>query len=228
MTVDESVGGPLTAQITTASQLVREHLPTRRALGRQGTFVNVGAVPEDAWLEGLVNAVTHRSYSHLGDHIRIEIFDDRVEISSPGRFPGVVDPTDPTSIARFARNPRIARVLKAHDFGQELGEGIRRMFEEMKLAGLEEPVYRQTAGAVQLTLSARPVDLELERRLPDGARDLVRAIRDRGRASTGELVKSLGRSRPTLLRELNVLRDEGVVRWVGTSPKDPRAYWTLP
>ena len=41
--------------------------------------------------EGLVNAVVHRSYSMAGDHIRIELFDDRIEIHSPGRFPGLAN-----------------------------------------------------------------------------------------------------------------------------------------
>ncbi|MGH2941167.1 MAG: ATP-binding protein [Solirubrobacteraceae bacterium] len=41
-----------------------------------------------------------------GDHIRIEIFDDRIEISSPGRFPGLVGMSDPLEAPRFARNPR--------------------------------------------------------------------------------------------------------------------------
>jgi len=41
-------------------------------------------VPEDAWLEGVVNAAVHRSYSLAGSHIRVEIFSDRIEIQSPG------------------------------------------------------------------------------------------------------------------------------------------------
>jgi ATP-dependent DNA helicase RecG len=86
---------------------------------------------------------------------------DRIEISSPGRFPGLVDLGEPLSATRFARNPRIARVCSDLDFGQELGEGIRRMFEEMRAAGLNDLVYRQTSGSVELTLLAEPVDRQL-------------------------------------------------------------------
>ncbi len=87
----------------------------------------------------MVNAVVHRSYSLSGDHIRVEIFDDRIEVQSPGRFPGIADAGDPLKVTRFARNPRIARVCADLRFGQELGEGIRRMFEEMRLAGSRRP-----------------------------------------------------------------------------------------
>lgn len=225
---DIRVDGPIPEQLANARRAVFELLPTRRALTSSGRFAAVGLLPEDAWLEGLVNAVVHRSYSMSGDHIRIEIFDDRVEIESPGRFPGIADPRKPLDVTRFARNARIARVSADLHFGQELGEGIRRMFEEMRLAGLADPAYHQTAGSVRLTLSSTPIDRELESRLPSGARDLVRVVREAGRVSTGDLVALTGRSRPVVIRQLRALEEAGVLTWVGHSKKDPRAYWTLP
>lgn len=63
-------------------------LPTRRALGSGGRFQKVGLNPEDAWLGALVNAMVHRSYSISGDHVRFEIFDDRIEVESPWAVPG--------------------------------------------------------------------------------------------------------------------------------------------
>jgi ATP-dependent DNA helicase RecG len=187
----------------------------------------VPLVPEDAWLEGLVNAVVHRSYSIAGDHIRVDIFDDRIEIWSPGRFPGLVDLSDPFDATRFARNPRIARVCADLNFGQELGEGIRRMFEEMRYAGLNDPIYRQASGGVQLTLLAEPLDRELDARLSDHGRAIMSVLREGGRLSTGEIVEALGVSRPTVQRELGTLREAGVVEWRGKSTRDPRAYWQI-
>jgi ATP-dependent DNA helicase RecG len=224
---DVRLEGPIPRLLLEAQTAVARVQPVRRALEPTGRFGDVPLVPGDAWLEGLVNAVVHRSYSVAGDHIRVEVFDDRIEISSPGRFPGLVDPTDPLKTVRFARNPRIARVCSDLQFGQELGEGIRRMFEEMRQAGLTDPIYRQTSGSVQLTLSAEPVDRELEARLPEHARAITAALRRAGRLSTGDVVDVLGLSRPTVQRELAVLRDEGVIEWVGKSTRDPRAYWRL-
>lgn len=224
---DQRIDGPIPIQLSVARQEIFAQLPTRRALGRDGRFEKVGLVPQDAWLEALVNAVVHRSYSISGDHIRFEIFDDRIEVDSPGRFPGIADTSDPLHVTRFARNPRIARVCADLAFGQELGEGIRRMFEEMRLAGLADPEYFQTSGSVRLTLSSAPVDRELEGRLPAGARDLVRLIREGGRLSTGDLTEATGRSRPVVIRQLKALQSAGIIDWVGHSPKDPRAYWSL-
>ncbi len=222
---DIVVEGSIPHQLARARQTIFDLLPSRRALV-QGRFEQVLLVPEDAWLEGLVNAVVHRSYNIASDHIRVEIFDDRVEIESPGRFPGIVSPNLPRDIIRFARNPRITRVCADLRFGQELGEGIRRIFEEMHLAGLSEPVYTQTAGSVRLQLSYRPADRDLEQRLPPGARDALRAINEAGRLSTGDTMRITRQARPTVLRHLRALEAEGLVEWVGQSANDPRAYWT--
>ena len=224
---DSRVEGPIPLLLGEARQAISEALPARRALGEAERFERIPLIPTDAWLEGLVNAVIHRSYSIGGDHIRVEIFDDRVEIESPGRFPGVVDMRDPLQISRFARNPRVARVCADLRLGQELGEGIRRIFEEMRFAGLADPGYTQTAGSVRLTLSSAVVDRALEERLPWAARRVLRLIREAGRLSTGEAVEATGSSRPAVLRQLKALEREGLVEWVGKSKKDPRAYWRL-
>jgi ATP-dependent DNA helicase RecG len=224
---DHIVEGPIPLQLLRARDHVEELQPARRALLANGKFGSVPLVPEDAWLEGIVNAAVHRSYSAAGDHIRVEIFDDRIEISSPGRFPGLVDLTDPLETTRFARNPRMARVCADLNFGQELGEGIRRMFEEMRAAGLNDPVYRQTSGSVQLTLLAEPVDRRLEARLPENARRITNALREAERLSTGEVAELLEVSRPVAQRELAALQEAEIIEWVGKSSRDPRAYWRL-
>ncbi|WP_050897173.1 ATP-binding protein [Patulibacter medicamentivorans] len=224
---DERIEGPIPWVLSRARAAIYDLQPKRRALQPSGTFGDVPLIPADAWLEGLVNAVVHRSYSAGGDHIRIEIFDDRMEISSPGRFPGLVDLQDPRAVTRFARNPRIARVCSDLHFGQELGEGIRRIFDEMRQAGLVDPAYRQTSGSVELTLLAEPVDRELEARLPGHARAITSALRQAGRLSTGEVTDLLGLSRPVVQRELAALREAGVIEWVGKSPRDPRAFWRI-
>jgi ATP-dependent DNA helicase RecG len=219
--------GPLGKQIEKAAAAVRAVAPTRRALLPTGRFGPVGLIPEDAWLEGIVNAVVHRSYSNIGDHVRINVFDDRIQIESPGRFPGIARLDDPLAVIRFARNPRIARACSDLGFGQEFGEGIRRMFEEMRLAGLDDPAYRQTSGSVILTLSAAPAHQALDRQLPVESRAVVALLRAHGRLGTGQVAEALGLSRPVAGNRLTALRDAGIVEWVGRSPRDPRAFWQL-
>jgi ATP-dependent DNA helicase RecG len=87
--------GSIPEQITHAAQAIDAMIPKRRALNESGRFAGLPIIPRDAWIEGLVNAVVHRSYSMSGDHVRVEIFPNRIEITRPGRFPGLADPTNP-------------------------------------------------------------------------------------------------------------------------------------
>ena len=219
--------GRIPDQVTRAADVLDELVPNRQALRADGRFGSVPLIPRDAWLEGLVNAAVHRSYSNFGDHTRVEVFDDRIEIESPGRFPGLADPRRPLELTRFARNPHIARVAAELGLGREFGEGIPRMFDEMRLAGLADPQYHQTSGSVRLVLPTDPVEQELEARLPSDTREVARRLRDAGQMGTGDLINATGRSRPWVLSQLRRLEEAGVVQRVGKSPKDPRAYWKL-
>lgn len=233
LTMDEGsdvrIEGPIPHVIAAAADAIRELQPRRRALTSDGTFEGVPVVPEDAWLEGIVNAVIHRSYSLAGDYIRVEIFPDRIEIQSPGRFPGLADPSKPLEISRYARNPRIARVCTDLRISQELGEGIRRMFDEMRERGLTDPMYVQGQGSVRLILSSTSrIPPEVLGRLPRQAEAVLATLRRAGvPLGTGEIEDAVGITRPTLLKALNALRVEDLIVWSGKSSRDPRATWSV-
>lgn len=226
---DARFEGPIPRVIDDAAACIESWLPGRRALGAGGRFTDHPIIPTDAWLEGLVNAVVHRSYSMAGDHIRVSIYPSRVEIESPGRFPGLADPTNPLDIARYARNPRIARVCSDLGITLERGEGIRRIFEEMRLVGLADPQYHQTSGSVRLTLSASSrLSPEVQEALPRGAEEILAVLRRHGTPlGTGDIVEETGRSRPWVRRLLGELSTHGLVSWNGRSDRDPRATWSL-
>jgi ATP-dependent DNA helicase RecG len=221
--------GPIPRVIQQAAAAIDGIVPQRRSLATSGLFESAPIVPRDAWLEGLVNAVIHRSYSLGGDHIRIEVYSDRIEIESPGRFPGLADPSRPLDISRFARNPRIARVCADLRIGQELGEGIKRIFDEMRRVGLTDPVYKQGQGSVRLTLLAVPrLDPVQAAKLPPRSQEILDLLRAARRdLGTGEIVELLGMSRPAIRMRLEALAAEGLIRWIGKSDRDPRAVWRL-
>lgn len=226
---DQRIEGPIPRCIDEAAAVIDGLLPRRRHLVGSGRFEATPIVPRDAWLEGLVNAVIHRSYSLAGDHIRVEIYPNRVEIESPGRFPGLANPAKPMEISRFARNPRIARVCADLRIGQELGEGIKRIYDEMERDGLTDPVYQQTSGSVRLILAATPrLDPRLLARLPTMTQPVLDALRTAGRPlSTGDIAELVGMSRPAAATRLKALESVHLIQWIGKSPKDPRAVWAI-
>lgn len=226
---DHRCEGPIPDVLTEAVEAVERAIPRRRALAASGRFEAIPLVPRDAWLEGLVNAVIHRSYSAAGDHVRVEVFPNRIEIESPGRFPGIVDPTRARSIRRYARNPRVARVCADLNIGRELGEGIHRMFDEMRMAGLGDPIYEQTPQTTRLILPASAaIPADVWARLPRGSERVLAVLRTSpAPMGTGEIVDASGLSRPTVTKALATLQETGFVEWNGKSAKDPRATWSL-
>ena len=226
---DIRIEGSLPHQIIGAAAEIDQLMPKWQRLGEGGVFEATPRIPRDAWLEGLVNAVVHRSCSIMGDHIRVEIFPNRIQITSPGRFPGLVDPARPLEIDRYARNPRISRVCSDLGVTRELGEGIRRMLDEMRRRGLADPIYTQMSSSVRLVLVASDaVPQEILSTLTPSARAILEVLRVTDQPlGTGQLAELAGISRMTATRGLSQLRDVGLVGWHGVSAKDPRATWRL-
>lgn len=224
---DERIDAPIPRLIQQAQASIARLQPTRRALGAL-LFEDVPLVPNDVWLEGLVNAVVHRSYSLQGDQVHVDIFDDRIEITSPGTFPHAVDLSDIENMPRFARNPRIIRVCSDLKLCQELGEGIRRMFRDMRDAGLADPLYRQSSLNVTLTLTAEPAHRALDKQYGAEVAKILLELRASERLSTGEVHTAVGTvSKPVIRKLLQVMESAEMIEWHGNSQRDPRAYWTL-
>jgi len=90
--------------------------------------------------EALVNAVCHRDYCIKGLRVEIRMFDDRLEIISPGGLPGHITLENIVE-EHFSRNPRIVRGLYYWGYIEELGLGIDRMIEEMVQGGHPPPEF---------------------------------------------------------------------------------------
>ena len=119
-----------------------------------GRFVKIAEYPEYAWLEGIVNALCHRSYNRQGSSIYIKHFDDRLEISNSGPLPAQVT-VENIRTERFARNPRIARVLEDFGYVRQLNEGVKRIYETMEQSMLSVPEYSVRNSNVYLILRNR-------------------------------------------------------------------------
>lgn len=149
---DVNIEKPILRIIDEAKNFVSTQLREFTALNPEtGMFQIVPEYPEFAWLEGIVNAVAHREYGMSGRYIKIAMFDDRLEIESPGKLPNIVT-LDNIRDTRYSRNPRIARVLTEFGWVRELNEGVKRIFADMDAFFLEPPVYSEPEQSVKLIL----------------------------------------------------------------------------
>lgn len=121
-------------------EALRPHLSETR-FAQDAVFKTQIIYPEDACREALINAITHRDYSMEGRGIEIRIFDDRLEVLSPGKLLSSLTIKDLEKLegVHQTRNTYVARVLREYGYIRELGEGIRRMFDLMNKNELVPP-----------------------------------------------------------------------------------------
>lgn len=142
-TRDQLVFDPITIEGSIYNQIEQAVARTKAivekipALGEQG-FVKI-KYPDETLHEIITNAVLHRDYSIASD-IHVRIFDNRIEVESPGRLPGHVT-TDNLLKEQFSRNPRIVRLINKfpNPPNKDVGEGLNTAFEAMKKLRLKEP-----------------------------------------------------------------------------------------
>ncbi len=142
---------PLPKLLDEAFRVVSTQLREFTRLVKGGKFETTLEYPVFAWQEAISNAVIHRAYSITGTDIQVKMFDDRLEVESPGKLPGLVRLHNMREI-HFARNPLIARIMTEMKYMRDFGEGVDRMIREMEAMALEPPVFEEYAFMFRVTL----------------------------------------------------------------------------
>lgn len=152
----QDLNGTLPQQIRRAETFLVDSL--RKGVQLSGHMARTEQLeyPLQAVRELVVNAVAHRDYSIQGDGIRLYLFSDRLEITSPGGLPGPVT-IDNIVDERFSRNSTIVQVLSDLGFIERLGYGVDRVLALMKEHNLPEPEFTETAGGFRVTLFNTPI-----------------------------------------------------------------------
>jgi ATP-dependent DNA helicase RecG len=113
--------------------------------------------PPETLHEIITNAAIHRDYS-IADDIHVRIFDNRVEVQSPGRLPAHVTPKNILD-ERFARNGAIVRLLNKFPDppNRDVGEGLNTAFDKMRELGLRDPVVEERDTDLLVTILHEPL-----------------------------------------------------------------------
>ena len=150
-----TVEGCLNAQILEASEIISKIMDSVKYMSEKG-LENIKFPHETIW-EILVNAVIHRDYS-ISDDIQILIYNNRIEIKSPGKLPGYVTVGNILD-ARFSRNSKIVRILNRYKnpVNKDMGEGLNTAFQKMKEFRLQPPVISEDANYIKVVIAHTPL-----------------------------------------------------------------------
>lgn len=224
----KDVRDDLLMQFNEAVAFLQKHLNIRseiRGVNRHDIY----EIPLDALREAVVNAIVHRDYSFRGTSIYVRVFDDRVEIESPGGFAhGVTMHNLGTSSVR--RNPVIADLFHRMDKVERIGSGIRRIRELIRSAGLKEPVFQ--ADAFFRAVFPRDPQFALKKvgdrvgekvgdrvgdRLTDHQATIIKTLQESPRISAKALSEIVGISPRKTEANLAKLKKIGKIKRIGST-----------
>ena len=193
--------------------------------------------PERAVQEAIVNALIHRDYTVIGSEVHLDIYDDRMEIYSPG---GMYDGTfvqnvDPYNISSSRRNPVLADLFARMDLMERRGSGLRKTieaYESCENYKIElKPEFRSTESAFFTVLKNLNYDTQNDTqndtqklKPKDRQEKIIHIMKDKKNITALELSDILSVSIITIKRDLKKLTDENIIEYVGSS-KD--GYWIV-
>ena len=204
-------------EIYEAVSKVKEIIETIKKLGKGLELVQY---PEETLHEIITNAVLHRDYSIATD-IQIRIFDNRVEVESPGKLPGHVTVTNILD-SQAARNPKLVRLINKFPDApnKDVGEGLNTAFSAMEKLRLKAPIIEELENSVLVTIKherlASPEEIVID----------YLSTHDSIRNSEGRTVTGI-KSENTMKQVFYRLRDRGYITlikgynyWVKTEQFD--------
>ena len=114
--------------------------------------------PERAVTESIANAIIHRSYLEIGSEVHIDMYDDRIEIYSPGGMMDgkLIQQLDPLAVPSKRRNPLLADIFSRLDLMERRGSGMKKIIDAYKryerFPNYRAPEFTSNASEFHVTL----------------------------------------------------------------------------
>ena len=191
---------------------------------------------ERAVLETMVNHFIHRDYTVMGSEVHLDIYDDRLTVTSPGgMYNGIlIQNLDIADVSSERRNPILANVMAQLDYMEKRGSGLTRICNETKaLEGYKDelkPVFKSTPTQFQTIIYAT-VDTQnvgdhdgdmSETKLTERQQKILDLIKESPTITGKQMSETLSVSQRTIERDLSALQKLGILKREG---KDNDGVW---
>lgn len=212
-------GAPVQQQIEEAYEWVLSKIN----LG--GTFKNgvyrsdEYEIPPSAIRELIVNAVAHRSYVNGEESpITVALYDDRLEITSPGRLPHGVSIEKMREGCSECRNKTLVQSLAYMNIIEDWGSGIPRVRADLEEAGLKDLEIIEWPNAVRMVIYRQVAAREaLRGGKEDKSEHIVKMMRDNPNISVSAILAAIGGGKRSVERLIAALKKNGVIKRIGGS-----------
>lgn len=169
-------------------------------------------IPFFAIREVIINAVVHRDYSIRGSSIKINVFDNRLEVISPGTLFGNIDISDIGTGISECRNRSIVRIFRRLNLMEELGTGIARIYDLFERKQLKKPSFFEQGQFFKAVL---PQEIEYK----NNTERIYNMIKESSGIGTANIAKQMGLHHNSVLKHLNHLMANGKIKKIGSGKK---------
>lgn len=208
----QEITGSIIQQSTITIKLLEAWLATDYKL-QDAQLKGQLPIPEIAIREAILNALLHRKYNIPGA-IKVAVFEDRVEIFSPGCFPGLVDINNLGDGITYLRNPHLVRLAHRMHLVETLGSGIRLMYESCYKAGIKPPEFHEEGDFVKVVFYFQP---DRKRHIENDAA-IIALLNKTKQTTAAEVASYLGVSHNTAIRKLKELEKQKKLVKLGKGP----------
>ena len=189
---------------------------------------------ERAVLEAMVNHFIHRDYTVIGGEVHLDIYDNRLTVTSPGgMYNGMlIQELDIADVSSERRNPILANVMAQLDYMEKRGSGLTRICNETKaLDGYRDelkPVFKSTPTQFQTTIFASSDSSNVgdvsETKLTERQQKILNLIKKSPTITGKQMSETLSVSQRTIERDISSLRKIGILKREG---KDNDGTWVV-
>ena len=145
----------LPALVDPVIEFIRRHTNMEVVISGKAKRDEYWDYPLPALREAIVNAIVHRDYHDPGN-VQVRVFDDRLEVWSPGLLPKELNiKTIGTEHRSIPRNRKISEIFHALRVIEGWGSGIARIIEWSRNNGNDDPIFKESAGAFVVTFARR-------------------------------------------------------------------------
>ncbi|WP_194847284.1 RNA-binding domain-containing protein [Candidatus Neptunochlamydia vexilliferae] len=170
-------------------------------------------IPETALREVLINAIVHRNY-HINAPTKVAIYDNRIEVFSPGVFPGPLDANNLKMGITYIRNKVICKIFREAGYIEKLGSGFIALFESYEEKKLHPPEVIEGENFIKCILP-RPSFSSKPHQGSSESQKILALFEMSDELTISDVMKLLNLSRPTAGRRLAELTEKGLLEKVG-------------
>ena len=197
------LAGPIPVLVESTLKLLESWLEAGLKVSDSGRLKGRLLIPKVALREGVINALIHRIY-FINAPVKIALYENRLEIFSPGGLPGLISVESLGDGTTYLRNPSLTKLARKYRLVEVLGSGIRLIFDSCERQRLKKPEFDASGDFVKLIFYFKKINKNNSSDVSDEEK-IIQLGKKLGEIRIKNIIENIDISRNTATRKMNAL-----------------------